>query len=80
MCFWTLSIVLYSKEHNVSETGSTSVFRKSVGGQLLSWVRSITEPHWNAPLNMRMKTDPVSETSFPLEYGMMDKIQNAVDS
>jgi hypothetical protein len=27
MGFWTLSIVRYSKEHNVSETGSVSVLR-----------------------------------------------------
>jgi hypothetical protein len=27
LCFWTFSIVPYSKEHNVSETGSISFFR-----------------------------------------------------
>jgi hypothetical protein len=36
--FWTLSIVLYSDEHNVSETGSAYVLRKEVGTHLLYWV------------------------------------------
>jgi hypothetical protein len=37
--FWTLSIVRYSKEHNVSETGSVYVLRSVVGRHLLCWVR-----------------------------------------
>jgi hypothetical protein len=35
--FWTLAIVRYSEEHNVSETGSVSIFRRG-GRHLLCWV------------------------------------------
>jgi hypothetical protein len=36
--FWTLSIVRYSKEHNVSETGSFSALRGMGGRDQLCWV------------------------------------------
>jgi hypothetical protein len=37
--FWTSFIVLYSEEHNFSESGSVSVFGRGGGRYLLCWVR-----------------------------------------
>jgi hypothetical protein len=58
--FWTLSVVRYSKEHNISETGCVSVLRP-VGGHIL--LGSLEKANHNQ-----------SETCS-VEYRMMDKVQ-----
>jgi hypothetical protein len=58
----TFSIMWYSREHDVSETGSVSVLRCLL------------------PYHLRTETDPVSETSYSLEYQTMDKVQKPSNS
>jgi hypothetical protein len=40
LAFWTLSIVRYANERNVSENGSASILRSEGGRHLLRWVCS----------------------------------------
>jgi hypothetical protein len=69
--FWTSSIVSYSKEQNVAETGSVSVLKWGGGRHLLCWVlqKELTSYHW---------TDPISETLYSLEYRTMDNVQKPI--
>jgi hypothetical protein len=66
--FWTSSIVRYSKEHNVSETGSVSV----------QWLRLALSNGPNRihvdvfPPHLRTGTDQVF---YSLEYRMLDNVQ-----
>jgi hypothetical protein len=54
--FWTVSIVRYSKEHNVSGTGSVSV---------LGWGRALLGPLERANLNHWWTMDKVQKPSNP---------------
>jgi hypothetical protein len=65
--FWTFSIVLYSKKHDISETRTLSILRWRWGRRpLFSWAQlsRCLLPH----LHLRTETDQVSETSCFLEY------------
>jgi hypothetical protein len=83
--FWTFSIVWYSRQHDVSKTGSVSVLRWRWGRRHLQWLRLALSKGLNWvglpwPIHLRMETDPVSETSCSLEYQTMEKVQKPTNS
>jgi hypothetical protein len=86
--FLTLSIVRFSKEHNVSETGSVSVLRWGVGrhqlcGLLVQWLRlalshgsnRVGDSHPSPEDGNRFSLRNVGLFCVFLEYPTMDKVQ-----
>jgi hypothetical protein len=83
--FWTFSIVWYSREHDVSETGSVSVLRWMGQGRptQLGPLERANLNHWRCllfHLHLRTEIDPVFETSCCLEYQTMEKVQKPSNS
>jgi hypothetical protein len=71
----SLTGILQTREHNVSETGTS--FHPRVSGEthtlfdLLDRAK-LNHRIWCLPTHLRMDTDPVSEMLYPLDFRILD--------